>query len=114
MFRRRQRKPPKAGHKSELQSLLEQLAVGLASSGTVKAPAGPWIVAARVSIVALNSCGMELGTIEQDHLGRMLTAKGWGWAWEGEAVVFTLPGWVQSAPVIVAIQSSLFSSTPKE
>lgn len=112
MLRRRRRRVPKGGYKPQVQIFMDQVAADLATSGTVRVPAGPWLAAARASIVTLNSCGRELGTTEQDYLDRMFVARGWLRAWEEQDLVITLPGWVQPAPVSVAIQPCLIDSIP--
>jgi hypothetical protein len=45
---------------------------------------------------------------ELQVLERRLQTTGWVWRWEDDGLVLELPGWVQPAPVIVAVQRGLF------
>jgi hypothetical protein len=47
-------------------------------------------------------------TTPQEAVEVSFRALGWAWRWEGADLVLELPGWVQPAPVIVAIQPGLF------
>ncbi len=108
MFTRWQHKVPKVPVRDGLMLLLDQAAVQLAAHGTVRSPAGPWIAAARVLLVTRHSCGWDLEHTPETLLEPMLAHRGWTSSWEGDDLVLALPGWVQPAPVIVAVQPGLF------
>jgi hypothetical protein len=88
--------------------LMDQAAVELAAHGRVRGPAGPWIRAATVLLNVRNSCGWDMEHTPVTLLEPFQTHQGWVWRWEGEDLVIELPGWVQPAPVILAIQPGLF------
>ena len=106
--RRRQHKVPKVQRRDGLALLITGAAVTLAAKGTTRCPAGPWLAAARVLLVTRQSCGMDLATTEQELVEVRLRAVGWACRWVGPDLVVELPGWIQPAPVIVAIQPGLF------
>jgi hypothetical protein len=109
MRARRSRRPP-TPPKSALTVLLDRAGVDLAAKGAVRAPAAPWLAAATVLLRTRNSCGWNAQDTPVTLLEPFLAHQGWAWKWDGDELVLELPGWVQSAPVILAIQPGLFDS----
>ncbi len=113
MFSRRQHKVPKVPVRDGLTLLLDLAAVQIQAHGTVRSPAGPWIAASRVLLVTRHSCGWDLEHTPETLLEPLLAHRGWTFSWEGADLVLTLPGWVQPAPVMVAVQPGLFDGMPE-
>ncbi len=109
VFIRRQRKAPKGGYRSPTTVLLAQARVQLQAVGQVRVPAKSWLDAASLYLTLQRSCRAvgedETPVIQVEHC---LGNEGWAWRWEGDDLVIDLPGWVQPAPVILAIQPGLF------
>jgi len=80
----------------------------LAAKGVVRAPAAPWLAAARVLLTTRRSCGWDMEHTPVTILEPFFGHQGWTWTWEGDDLVLALPGWVKPEPVVVAIQVGLF------
>ena len=106
-MRSRSKRPP-VPKPSALQAMLQATAPILAACGSYRSPAAPWIAAATLSMKVAQGCGWSLQDTPEAYLEPMLAHRSWTWAWVGEDLVLDLPGWVQPAPVIVAIQAGLF------
>ena len=63
---------------------------------------------ADVAMKTARGDGWSLPDTHEEFLAPMLAHRGWVWRWEGADLVLELPGWVQPAPVIVAIQAGRF------
>ncbi|WP_243320439.1 hypothetical protein [Geothrix sp. SG200] len=109
MFTRRQRKPPKGGHRSELVRLMDEAKAGLEAHGTVRMEARRWVEAANLYLT-LQRCCRAVGPEETPPwlVEHLVAEFGWVPRWEDEALVLELPGWKAPAPWIVAVQPSLF------
>jgi hypothetical protein len=59
------------------------------------------------------SCGWNAQDTAVSLLEAFLPHQGWAWSLEGDELVIELPGWVQPAPIKVAIQPGLFDSIPE-
>ena len=110
--KRRQHKVPKVPRRDAITLLMDQAAVDLATPRSIRCPADLWIAAARVLLVTRQSCGWDMEHTPASLLEPLLAHRDWVWRWEGEDLVIELPGWVQPAAIIVAIQPGLFDSTP--
>ena len=111
MFRRRQRKAPKGGHKSGLVRLVEAAKVELAVHGALRTTAAPWLEAADLLIKLQRCCRAVLAHETPAWLVEQLTTnQGWTCRWEGEELVLGLPGWKAPAPRVEAVQPGLFDA----
>ena len=109
MFTRRQRKPPKGGHKPQLQILLHQALVQANKMGNVRTPAAPWLADADLYLTLQRSCRfVEENETPARIVEERLAAVGLVWLWEGSDLVLEVPGWTPPLPVIVAVQPGLF------
>lgn len=106
-MRSRSKRPP-VPKPSALQVMIQAAAPILATRGSYRSPAAPWIAAATLTMKVAQGCGWSLQDTPEAVPEPMLVHRGWEWQWLGDDLVIELPEWVKPVPVFLSIEVKQF------